>query len=377
MGSAIETAINQTKKIESLLENKFSAQGRGLHEKLSSVEYNLPQSLVSRSRRIASIRNKIVHEDGFIIEDVDAFCKNCEDILLELNEMDSFAALQEEIYKIPVVPLPSHIYFQDDPKSKNSLWVFLGGIIFVFICSYLSTVEFIMGYVGIYWLFYQIINSLIIKRKKYKDYKDDCKEYNFVFYKDSFSKLETGSEKEQINKIDYKAVRKINLIEPSLLELIEIDSGVTETHLIELSGLPETPKEICKKIYSFIFREPINQSRNQEPIGVSNTTVKGASVAVATSAFALNSMSNSESDDINEFHSNSEQLIDDDYQINPATGYPMNGALDTAGNPYGTDNSSNSMDDSFSSMDDSFSSIDDSFSSIEDSFSSIDDSSTI
>ena len=349
MNSPIEAAIKQTKKIESLLENKFSAQGRGLHEKVSSVEYNLPHSLVSRARQIASIRNELVHEDGFIIEDADAFCKNCEDIFIELNEMAPFTAHQEEVYKIPVVPLPLRVFYKDYDSHKAVIITGLVGVVFVGLCVYFLPLELTSLYIGLVFFFYM----LVIKRIIYSAYKNECKNYSFVFYKDSFSKVEAGVEKEQAAKIYYAVVKKVSLIGSSLLEIIEVDAGVTEVHLIELSGLPEVPKELCKKIHNLIFRGPVRHTKNREPVGVSSTVVNGSLAAVVASDLAVNSTSNSELDDIDEFHTDS-QIPSDEF--NPATGYLMVGGVggvDTVGNAYGAGDSFSSMDDSFSSIDDS------------------------
>ncbi|MBX7105553.1 MAG: hypothetical protein K1X57_15830 [Gemmataceae bacterium] len=60
--SDIEFAVKECKKLEALLETGFGATGRGLHEKVSSVEKKLPPPLVRRLRFIATVRNKLVHE---------------------------------------------------------------------------------------------------------------------------------------------------------------------------------------------------------------------------------------------------------------------------------------------------------------------------
>ncbi|HET9958493.1 MAG TPA: hypothetical protein VFQ61_28560 [Polyangiaceae bacterium] len=62
----IETAVRGTQQLEALLEQKFGASGRGLHEKLSSVERQLPKALVRRMRWIATVRNEVVHEAASI-----------------------------------------------------------------------------------------------------------------------------------------------------------------------------------------------------------------------------------------------------------------------------------------------------------------------
>ena len=57
--------IKKTKRYESLLEQQHGAQGRGLHEKLDRVQQRLPAELIKRLRFIATVRNKLIHEDGF------------------------------------------------------------------------------------------------------------------------------------------------------------------------------------------------------------------------------------------------------------------------------------------------------------------------
>ena len=54
-------AISQ--QTERLLEQRFGAQGRGLHEKLSSVADRVPEKIQKKIRFIATIRNKATHED--------------------------------------------------------------------------------------------------------------------------------------------------------------------------------------------------------------------------------------------------------------------------------------------------------------------------
>ena len=60
-----ELVIKSSKDLEFILERDFGAQGRGLHEKISSVERELPGQLVRQMRYLATIRNKLIHERGF------------------------------------------------------------------------------------------------------------------------------------------------------------------------------------------------------------------------------------------------------------------------------------------------------------------------
>lgn len=70
--SQIETVIRASKQLEQLLEQHYGASGRGLHEKTSSIEDQLDSDTVRRLRKIATLRNKVVHED-FEIDDLTDF----------------------------------------------------------------------------------------------------------------------------------------------------------------------------------------------------------------------------------------------------------------------------------------------------------------
>jgi len=65
MPSDLDIAVRWSKRFESQLEYKHDAQGRGLHEKIESVEHDLDRETVRALRLVATVRNKIVHEDGY------------------------------------------------------------------------------------------------------------------------------------------------------------------------------------------------------------------------------------------------------------------------------------------------------------------------
>ena len=71
--SDIELAVATARRLESLLESRFGASGRGLHEKLASVEARLPPEALRDGRYVATMRNKVVHEDAFSLPDRDRF----------------------------------------------------------------------------------------------------------------------------------------------------------------------------------------------------------------------------------------------------------------------------------------------------------------
>ena len=86
--SDIDLAINSSKRLESLLEQKLGASGRGLHEKVSSVEARLPRELARKLRLVATVRNKVVHESDYKkIDDRKAFVKACKEAERELKTL--------------------------------------------------------------------------------------------------------------------------------------------------------------------------------------------------------------------------------------------------------------------------------------------------
>jgi len=86
----IDLIIKVSKSLEAILERNFHASGRGLHEKISSVESQLPSNLISTLRFIATIRNKAVHENNFVLSDEEmriffARAQDCEAQLSNFN----------------------------------------------------------------------------------------------------------------------------------------------------------------------------------------------------------------------------------------------------------------------------------------------------
>ncbi|MDZ7817254.1 MAG: hypothetical protein U5K55_01010 [Aliarcobacter sp.] len=64
--------VEFSKKLETFLQENYKAEGKGLHEKISSVEDKLLADFIEVRilRKIATIRNKIVHDDNFEFEGI-------------------------------------------------------------------------------------------------------------------------------------------------------------------------------------------------------------------------------------------------------------------------------------------------------------------
>lgn len=88
----IEQVIEKTRRIEQALID-LGASGRGVHEKVNSIQTALPVPLVNRLRFIASVRNKLMHEDGYKFDgDESAFLTICETVIDELENINKIAA---------------------------------------------------------------------------------------------------------------------------------------------------------------------------------------------------------------------------------------------------------------------------------------------
>ena len=91
---------DRTKKIESLLVSKFGASGRGLWEKVTSVENLFPAAIVKKIKFLATVRNKLEHVDGY------AFDGNPEQFLRTGDECISVLENTEPATEKPNFPNP-------------------------------------------------------------------------------------------------------------------------------------------------------------------------------------------------------------------------------------------------------------------------------
>lgn len=85
----INFVIEKSKKIESLLKAHYHAEGKGLHQLISSCEERLPHDVIKKLRFIATMRNKVVHEDGYQLEDKQGFEKTSQLVIVALMPRSS------------------------------------------------------------------------------------------------------------------------------------------------------------------------------------------------------------------------------------------------------------------------------------------------
>ncbi|MDG3086670.1 DUF4145 domain-containing protein [Vibrio hannami] len=83
--SDIERVVVRTRRLEKLLRVQYHADGKGLHQLITSSEERLPHDVISKLRYVATIRNKIVHEENYELEDSKAFFSVCDDCEQELT----------------------------------------------------------------------------------------------------------------------------------------------------------------------------------------------------------------------------------------------------------------------------------------------------
>ncbi|MBQ9873021.1 MAG: hypothetical protein IJM30_01020 [Thermoguttaceae bacterium] len=68
MADALTQIVQMAQTLELILEQRYQAVGRGLHEKLTSVESEIPERARKQIRYVATLRNKAVHEDASLAE---------------------------------------------------------------------------------------------------------------------------------------------------------------------------------------------------------------------------------------------------------------------------------------------------------------------
>jgi len=79
--------VERSKNLESMLK-KLDAEGRGMHELISSIQEKLEPELNKKLRFIATIRNQAIHEPEFDLDkDFEAFCEACAKASQELEKV--------------------------------------------------------------------------------------------------------------------------------------------------------------------------------------------------------------------------------------------------------------------------------------------------
>ena len=83
--SDIEKVVKRTRRLEALLRLRYHADGRGLHQLVTSVEERLPHDVIAKLRYVATIRNKVVHDEDYQLDDRKHFLAVCDECEKELT----------------------------------------------------------------------------------------------------------------------------------------------------------------------------------------------------------------------------------------------------------------------------------------------------
>ena len=163
MQSDIDIVVTQSKTLEALLEQKFGATGRGLHEKLSSIEYQLEAGLVKNIRWIATMRNKVVHEN-FQLTNQNDFLRSCQRALEGLQNSqhttsERVNSSSRNSYNTTPKRIVSHS--RRKTKRKNESGGFFGTIITVIIFGIIG--YFVYGFIQDFLHRHELTNQPVIQ----------------------------------------------------------------------------------------------------------------------------------------------------------------------------------------------------------------------
>lgn len=94
MADNFTQVVQMAQTLERLLEIRYNAQGRGFHEKLSSVQSQIPENIQKKIRYIATMRNKAAHENVKVAtENYKSIRKAYNEVLPTLSGATSFWTL--------------------------------------------------------------------------------------------------------------------------------------------------------------------------------------------------------------------------------------------------------------------------------------------
>lgn len=130
----IGEVVSLSKELENLLRTQFNAQGKGLHELISSIQPYLENNNVNikKLRKIASIRNSVVHESNKDTN-ITYFKRITDESINELKNILKLKNYQETIYiKDDEIKYPK---IESNQKNENKI-IYLT-VIIVLILSFL------------------------------------------------------------------------------------------------------------------------------------------------------------------------------------------------------------------------------------------------
>lgn len=115
--SALQAGItvDLSRKLEAIL-GQLGASGKGLHEKATSVQHLLPAKLLSKLRYVASVRNKLSHDDVVLAD-------------AEFNQFVASArATLEELGQLATQPRPQSAARPVARPARTRSWLLPGAV---------------------------------------------------------------------------------------------------------------------------------------------------------------------------------------------------------------------------------------------------------
>jgi len=133
--------VERSKKLEAMLK-KLEAEGRGMHELISSIEGKLEPELKRKLRFIATIRNQAIHDPEFDIDgDFEAFCSACEEASQSLQEIIKPKRKKRSVDKktTPEEPGFNYLFLLPFIPGLNIIY-----FLFILILSVLSSTKYVI-----------------------------------------------------------------------------------------------------------------------------------------------------------------------------------------------------------------------------------------
>ncbi|TWG79668.1 hypothetical protein L602_000600000680 [Cupriavidus gilardii J11] len=121
-----ELVFANAKRIEALL-RQLGYEGRGLHELVTSAGDALPHDVARAARKIATIRNKLAHEDGFVLS-ADALQSFRESAAFVIEELEA-ALDRANAARQARADAPGPHWWSDDTEPTWKKVAKIGGVV--------------------------------------------------------------------------------------------------------------------------------------------------------------------------------------------------------------------------------------------------------
>jgi hypothetical protein len=105
--SSIDIAVQGSRRLERILEERYGAEGKGLTEKLASVSDRVPSQLHRDLRWVARMRNRVVHEEGVELDNPERFQALVDSLANDLEHGQVEEASDDEEYLIEIRAEPA------------------------------------------------------------------------------------------------------------------------------------------------------------------------------------------------------------------------------------------------------------------------------